>query len=147
MTDARIMVVEDEGIVALDIQSKLRTMGYEVPKIASSAASAVEFTESLRPNLVLMDIQLEGDIDGVAAAEQITRELQIPVVYLTAYSDAATLERAKVTHPMGYLPKPFGERDLYTTVEIALHKHEAEKKKYGSKSTSGSRRKWRPSVN
>ena len=129
MTDARIMVVEDEGIVALDIQSKLRTMGYEVPKIVSSAASAVEFAESLRPDLVLMDIQLEGDIDGVAAAEQITRELQIPVVYLTAYSDAATLERAKVTHPMGYLLKPFEERDLYTTVEIALHKHEAEKEK------------------
>ena len=129
MTDARIMVVEDEGIVALDIQSKLRTMGYEVPKIVSSAASTVESAASLRPDLVLMDIQLEGDIDGVAAAEQITRELQIPVVYLTAYSDEATLERAKVAHPMGYLLKPFEERDLYTTVEIALHKHEVEKEK------------------
>ena len=129
MTDARIMVVEDEGIVALDIQSKLRTMGYEVPKIVSSAAQAVETARTIRPDLVLMDIQLEGDMDGVAAAQCITSELQIPVVYLTAYSDEATLERAKVAHPMGYLLKPFEERYLYTTIEIALHKHEVEKEK------------------
>jgi signal transduction histidine kinase len=129
LTGARILVVEDEGIVALDIQSKLRAMGYDVPQIVSSARDAVESAQTLQPDLVLMDIQLEGDVDGVAAAERITRELQIPVVYLTAYSDRATLERAKIAHPMGYLLKPFEERDLYTTVEIALHKHVVEKEK------------------
>jgi len=123
------MDVEDEGIVALDIQSKLRTMGYEVPKIVTSAIQAVETAKSLRSDVVLMAIQFEGDVDGVAAAEQITRELQIPVVYLTAYSDEATLERAKIAHPMGYLLKPCEERDLYTTVEFALHKHEVEREK------------------
>ena len=147
MTDARIMVVEDEGIVALDIQSKLRTMGYEVPKIVSSAAQAVETARTIRPDLVLMDIQLEGDMDGVAAAQCITGELQIPVVYLTAYSDEATLERAKVAHPMGYLLKPFEERDLYTTIEIALHKHEVEKeKKPDSKSACANRPRWKRSA-
>ena len=129
MTDARIMVVEDEGIVALDIQSKLRGMGYEVPEIVSSAADAVASAHSILPDLVLMDIQLDGETDGVAAAERITGELQIPVVYLTAYSDEATLERAKAAQPMGYLLKPFEERDLYTTIEIALHKHRVEKEK------------------
>ena len=129
MTDARILVVEDEGIVALDIQNKLRAMGYEVPKIVSSARDAVESAHAILPDLVLMDIQLEGEMDGVAAAQRITDELQIPVVYLTAYADDATLERAKSAQPMGYLLKPIEERDLYTTVEIALHKHEVEKEK------------------
>lgn len=125
----RIMVVEDEGIVALDIQSKLGSMGYEVPAVVASATKAVEKAGELRPDLVLMDIQLEGDMDGVQAAEQIGRDYQIPVVFLTAYSDEKTLERAKVTEPFGYLLKPFEERDLYTTVEISLYRHQMELEK------------------
>ena len=129
MANARIVVVEDEGIVALDIQSKLEAMGYEVPAVAASASEALAKVEDLNPDLVLMDIQLEGDVDGVQAAEQITRQLRIPVVYLTAYSDETTVERAKSTHPLGYLLKPFEERELYATVEMALYRHQSEREK------------------
>ena len=123
------MVVEDEGIVALDIQSKLEGLGYEVPAVAASAADAIEKAEQIRPDLILMDIQLEGDVDGIEAATQINRQLQIPVIYLSAYSDESTLERAKIAEPMGYLLKPFEERELYATIEIALYKRGSENEK------------------
>ncbi len=126
---ARIMVVEDEGIVALDIQSKLEGLGYEVPAVVASAADAIHKAGQIRPDLILMDIQLEGDVDGVEAATQINRQLQIPVIYLTAYSDENTLERAKMAEPMGYLLKPFEERELYAAVEIALYKRGTENEK------------------
>jgi len=129
VANARIVVVEDEGIVALDIQSKLEVMGYEVPAVAASAAEALARVEECRPDLVLMDIQIEGDIDGVQAADQITKQLGVPVVFLTAYSDEDTLERAKATQPMGYLFKPLEERELYATVEIALHRHQSDLEK------------------
>jgi signal transduction histidine kinase len=122
MENAQILVVEDEAIVALDIQSKLRSRGYEVPALASSGKEAVEMADALRPDLVLMDIQLEGDIDGVEAAEQIRDRFGTPVVYLTAYSDDRTLQRAKVAEPFGYLLKPFEERKLHAAIEIALYK-------------------------
>lgn len=126
MPQHRILVVEDEGIVALDIQGKLESMGYSVPRIVSSAEDAIAAATLLKPDLVLMDIQLEGDLDGIDAAERIGADLGIPVVYLTAYSDERTLERAKAARPFGYLLKPFEERELYTTVEIAIYKHQAE---------------------
>lgn len=125
MPQHRILVVEDEGIVTLDIQGKLESMGYDVPIIVSSAEEAVSAAARLRPDLVLMDIQLEADLDGIDAAERISNELSIPVVYLTAYSDERTLQRAKVARPFGYMLKPFEERELYTTVEIAIYKHQA----------------------
>jgi signal transduction histidine kinase len=123
---ARILVVEDEGIVGLDIQSKLEAMGYDVPSVVSTAADAISAAERMRPDLVLMDIQLEGDMDGVDAARRIGDDYEIPVVYLTAYSDETTLARAKTAQTFGYLLKPFEERELYTTVEIALFRHRAE---------------------
>lgn len=122
----RILVVEDEGIVALDIQTKLERMGYEVPTTVASAEEAIDKATELEPDLVLMDIQLEGDTDGITAAERIHEDLQIPIVYLTAYADDVTLSRAKIAQPFAYLLKPFEERDLYVTIEIALNKHDLE---------------------
>ncbi|MFP6647032.1 MAG: response regulator [Candidatus Latescibacterota bacterium] len=119
-------MVEDEGIVALDIQGKLESMGCQVPCIVSSAEEAIGAATRLHPDLVLMDIQLEGELDGIDAAEKINSDLGIPVVYLTAFFDEQTLARAKTARPFGYLLKPFEERELYTTVEIAIYRHEAE---------------------
>ncbi len=129
MENAQILVVEDEAIVALDIQSKLRSRGYEVPALASSGKEAVEIADALRPDLVLMDIQLEGDVDGVEAAEQIRRRFGTPVVYLTAFSDDQTLQRAKVAEPFGYLLKPFEERKLHVAIEVALYKSRIDQEK------------------
>jgi diguanylate cyclase (GGDEF)-like protein/PAS domain S-box-containing protein len=127
MTQARILVVEDESIVALDIQDRLESMGYEVPATVASGERAVEQADLLRPDLVLMDIQLQGRMDGVEAADQIRQRFGIPVIYLTANADHPTVQRAKVTEPFGYVIKPFEERDLHTSIEVALYKHQAEK--------------------
>ncbi|MBV9386332.1 MAG: response regulator, partial [Chroococcidiopsidaceae cyanobacterium CP_BM_ER_R8_30] len=126
MTNAKILVVEDEYIVAKDIQSRLKKLGYDVPFIASSGLEAIERITELYPDLVLMDVQIKGDIDGVETARQIHNCYSVPVVYLTAYSDDSTLARAKLTDPSGYLLKPFKERELYTAVEIALSKYRME---------------------
>ena len=126
MSQRQILVVEDEPIVALDLQQRLQKMGYSVPQVVATGEAAVAAVESGPPDLVLMDISLAGDMDGVEAATQIRRSQPIPVVYLTAYSNDATLERAKATEPHGYLLKPFEERELQTTIEIALYKHQAE---------------------
>ena len=128
MTNAQILIVEDEGIIAKDIQNTLESLGYAVPAIASSGEEAIKKTAETLPDLVLMDIVLEGHMDGVEAAEQIRDRFDIPVVYLTAYADNKTLQRAKITEPYGYILKPFSERELYTTIEMALYKHKMEKK-------------------
>ena len=112
MTQARILVVEDESIVALDIQCRLESLGYEVPATVASGEQAVEQADALRPDLVLMDIQLQGRMDGVEAADQIRQRFGILVIYLTANADHPTVQRAKVTEPFGYLIKPFEEREL-----------------------------------
>jgi len=127
MTKARVLVVEDESIVSLEIQSRLKRLGYEVVAAVASAEEAIERTARCEPDLVLMDIQLKGEMDGVEAAGEIRDHLSIPVVYLTAYADEATLRRAKVTEPFGYILKPFEERELYKTIEMALSKHQLEK--------------------
>ena len=124
----RILVVEDEILVARDLQDLLTEMGYEVPDIAGSGEGALRKIEALRPDLVLMDIRIRGDMDGVAVAEQVRRRFRIPVVYLTAYADDTTVQRAKITEPFGYVLKPFQERELETTIEIALYKHDAERR-------------------
>ncbi len=126
MERARIIVVEDEGIVALDLEDKLERMGYEVVAAVAVGEEAVQKTAEMRPNLVLMDIQLQGAMDGVEAAGQIRERFNIPVVYLTAYSDDRTLRRAQITQPFGYILKPVEERELYTNIEIALYKHKME---------------------
>jgi len=128
MTPIQIMVVEDESIVALEIKDRLKSLGYAVPVVATSGEEAVKQASEKQPNLVLMDIRLKGEIDGVEAAEQIRTRLDIPVVYLTAYADAHTLQRAKITEPYGYILKPFEERELHTAIEMALYKHKMERK-------------------
>lgn len=128
MNSARILVVEDEGIIALSIQRKLENMGYDVPVIASSGAEAIEEAAKSQPDLALMDIMLDGPMDGIEAATQIWHNFKIPVVYLTANSDAQTLERAKIAEPFAYLLKPFEDRELQTAIEIALYKHRMEKR-------------------
>lgn len=128
MTNAQIMIVEDEGIIAKDIQNTLESLEYAVSVIASSGEEAIKKAAETLPDLVLMDIVLEGQMDGVEAAERIRDRFDIPVVYLTAYADDKTLQKAKITEPYGYILKPFSERELYTTIEMALYKHKMEKK-------------------
>ncbi len=128
MSKARIMVVEDEGIVAEDIRMNLQDFGYEVSCVVGTGAEAVRKAESDRPDLVLMDIVLGDDMDGIQAAAEIRRRLGIPIVYLTAYADEQTLERAKITDPFGYLVKPFRAEDLHSTIEMALYKHRLDAK-------------------
>lgn len=128
VTPARILVVEDERIVAMSLRKQLQALGYKVVGQASSGEAAVERARELRPDLVLMDIRLEGVMDGVAAAALIREQFHIPVVYLTAYSNQDILERAKVTEPFGYILKPYEDRELHVVIETALHKYRAERK-------------------
>lgn len=123
---ARVLVVEDEAIVAMDISAMLRGLGYDVEGPASTGEEAVALAERGRPDLVLMDIMLRGGMDGVEAARRIRETTGAPVVYLTAYADESTLLRAKTAEPLGYLLKPFEERELRTTIETALSKHRTE---------------------
>ncbi len=125
---ARILVVEDEGVIALDLQDRLTDLGYDVLSIAVSGEEAVRQVAEMRPDLVLMDIHLRGELDGVETAEQICGRFNIPVIYLTAYADEAIFQRAKVTEPFGYILKPFDERELHTNIQIALFRHQIEKK-------------------
>jgi len=128
MTKIRILIVEDESLVAKDIQNMLRGLGYEVLNILSTGEEALEVVADWAPDLILMDIVLKGEIDGIYAAEKIWETHAIPVIYLTAYADEATLLRAKVTEPFGYILKPFDERELQTTIEMAFYKAKMDKK-------------------
>ncbi len=123
---AKIMVVEDESIVAKDLELTLKRLGYIVPATASSSEDALSKAAQHRPDLVLMDIHLKGAVDGIATARQLRREMNIPVIYLTAYADDDTVARARESEPFGYLLKPFNERELKSMLEVALYKHESE---------------------
>jgi len=123
---AKILVVEDEGIVALDIQNRLRQLGYVVPKFVMSGEEAVTAVAQLEPDLVLMDIKLKGEMDGVDTAVKIRQEHDTPVIFLTAFADEPTLERAKMAEPYGYLLKPFQERELLATIRMALYRQQIE---------------------
>ncbi|MCK4906750.1 MAG: PAS domain S-box protein, partial [Spirochaetes bacterium] len=125
---SKILIVEDEGIVAKDIQNILKTLGYTVVGISSSSEDAIKKTEEMRPDLVLMDIVLDGNADGIETAKQIRNRFNIPIIYLTAFADEKTLQRAKITEPYGYILKPFQERELQITIEMGLYKHRIEKK-------------------
>lgn len=118
----RILIVEDGLIVAEDIRRRCESVGYRVSGIASSGEDAVVLAEQTRPDVILMDIRLRGTIDGIEAASRIRCKLNIPVVYATAYSDDATLNRAKLTNPSGYLLKPVEARELRAAIELALHR-------------------------
>jgi len=126
MTQPRILVVDDERVVSLDVQDALRRLGYAVAGQAATGEAALELAERLRPNLALMDIRLEGDMDGTEAAARMTSAFGVPVIFLTAYSDDATMRRALAAAPFGYLLKPFGDRELRNAIELALAKHAAE---------------------
>jgi PAS domain S-box-containing protein len=128
MENAKILIVEDEKIVARDIENRLKSFGYAVAAVVSTGEAAIKKAAETLPDLVLMDILLKGDMDGVRAAEQIRTRFNIPVIYLTAYADDKTLQRAKITEPFGYIIKPFEERELRTTIEIALYRHKMERK-------------------
>jgi PAS domain S-box-containing protein len=121
---AQILIVEDESIIARDIRDCLESLGYQVPAIATTGLEAIKKATDLRPDLILMDIRLKGEMDGIQAAEQIWNRLQIPIIYATGFSDRDTLERAKLTRPFGYILKPIEERELYAAVETALHQYQ-----------------------
>ena len=126
MSSSRILVVEDEHIVARDIRLQLTKLGHEPVGHAASGEQAISMAESLRPDLVLMDVRLAGAMDGISAAEQIRSRLALPVVFLTAFGGDDTLQRAKQSDPFGYILKPFSETELRTVIEMALYRHQAE---------------------
>jgi CheY-like chemotaxis protein len=128
MAEATILVVEDEHIVACDIQAMLEELNYSV-SIAVSGEEAVTKAAEVRPDLVLMDIVLKGRMDGVDAATYIRDRFHIPVIFLTAYADEKTVERAKHTTPYGYILKPFEERELHIAIELALFRYRNEMKR------------------
>jgi PAS domain S-box-containing protein len=123
MSKPQILIVEDEGIVAHDLQERVIKMGFEAPRISDTADDAITQATGLHPSLVLMDIRLNGTIDGIMAAETIRSSLGIPVVFLTAFADEDTLRRAKASEPYGYLMKPCGDTELRMTIDIALQNH------------------------
>lgn len=127
MTKTSILVVEDEVIVAENLRVTLSDMGYHVPQTACSSSEALDAVEKHLPDLILMDIVLEGsEFDGVETARRIRKNHDIPVVFVTAYADDATLERVKFTDPSAYILKPFNERELYSAIELALHRQQVE---------------------
>ena len=118
-----VLVVEDEGIIAADIRDCLENLGYKVAAVASSGEIAVRLAMTTSPDIVLMDIRLQGEMDGIQAAQQIWEQLHIPVIYASGYSDHSTMERAKATGPFGYVLKPIEERELYVAIETALQRY------------------------
>ena len=129
MVNEKILVVEDEELIGQDIKILLEDLGYEVPYLVPSGEEAISRAGETHADLVLMDIMLEGEIDGIEAAHKINNDYGIPVIYLTAYRNEEILERAKLTEPYAYIVKPFEERELRTNVEIVLNRHRAEKER------------------
>ena len=136
MGTTQVFVVEDEGIIAADVQERLTNLGYTVASTAATAEEALARIPQFTPDVVLMDIVLQGSMDGIEAAQQIREKYSIPVVFLTAHADEATLMRAKVAEPFGYILKPFEERELQTALETALHRHKMEKERAKTSASS-----------
>jgi len=128
MNNERILIVEDEKIIALDLQRRLERFGFSVVGMAASGSEAIDLAKDREPDIILMDIRLEGEMDGIEASKRIRAKYAIPVIFLTAYTDEKTLDRAKEVEPFGYILKPFKERELYTTIDIALYKNSIDKK-------------------
>ncbi len=131
MKKATILIVEDEAIIAMEIENQLQSLGYKVTSIVDTSKKAIKKAEEDRPDLILMDIRIKGEMDGIGTAEAIRSQFGIPVVFSTAYLDEERIERAKITMPFGYVLKPIQERDLKVTIEMALYvaKVDAERKK------------------
>lgn len=125
-SEARILVVEDEAIVARDLSQRLEGLGYGVTGIAASGAEALALAEKTHPNLVFMDITIQGPIDGVETAERLSSRMDVPIIFLTAHTDTGTIFRAKKARPYGYLVKPLEERELMTTIEMAISRHKSD---------------------
>jgi DNA-binding LytR/AlgR family response regulator len=124
MDKLNIFIVEDESIVAKDIQNSLTKLGYNVVGFANNGKDAIEKITELMPDLVLMDIMIKGGLTGIEVSEKIKEKMNVPVIFLTAYADEGTLSRAKITEPYGYILKPFKEIDLHSTIEMAVYKHQ-----------------------
>ena len=124
MPQAKILIVDDDRTTATVIQLQLQNLDYQVPALANNAAEAIEMAREHMPDLILMDIQLGEGIDGIEAANTIQQELTIPIIYVTAHADQQTFQRAKLSHPLGYINKPLRENDLRTTLGLALEQIE-----------------------
>ena len=127
MKKAKILVVEDEGIMALALTRKLENFGYSAPVTVSTGEEAVQMTKKVDFDLILMDIILEGEMDGIEAATIIAEQSEVPVIYLTANSDLTTFRRAKATNPAGYILKPFDDEQLHSTINMSLCKSRMKK--------------------
>lgn len=126
MANTNILVVEDEIIVSKDIQNSLKKLGYTIVGSAASGEKAIEVAQAEKPDLILMDIMLKGEMNGIEAAEKIKETMNIPIIFLTAYAEDSTLSKAKLVEPYGYILKPFKEIDLKTAIEVAVYKHAKE---------------------
>jgi CheY-like chemotaxis protein len=126
--EPRALIVEDETLIAEELKERLERFGFYVIAAVDSAEEGIQIATTERPDLVLMDVRLRGEMDGVQAAAEIRQRVDVPVIYLTAYSDHVTLDRAKHTEPYGYVLKPFHERELQVTIELAMHRHALEHK-------------------
>lgn len=127
MKRPQILIVEDESVIAMDIEEALLSLNYDVSGKAANAEEAFTSITNKRPELVLMDIHLEGDVDGIEAASKIKEQFDVPVIFLTAFADKATLDRAKIVEPYGYVLKPFRQTELRTVIELALHRHTSDR--------------------
>jgi PAS domain S-box-containing protein len=128
MAKTKILIVEDEILIARELETRLRGLGYAIASIALSGEEAVRAASELRPDIVLVDVVLKGPMDGIAVADEMRTRLDLPIVYVTAYADESTVQRAKVTEPYGYIVKPFAESEVHAAVETALYKHQMERK-------------------
>lgn len=133
MAQKKVLIVEDDVIISSFIQIKLEEMGYAVPAKARTGKQAVELAQKYKPDLILMDVMLEGEIDGIQAVEEITKYLDIPIIYLTASSDEKTVERLMKTEPHGFLIKPFDDRILFSAIHIAVYRHRTKKELFDTK--------------
>lgn len=122
------MLVDDEAIITMQLEKRLSSMGYEVVGVASSGIESVDMARKLRPDLVLMDIVMPGPVDGIDAASRIRAELDIPIIFLTAFADETNISRAKDAEPFGYIVKPFHEKEIQASIEVALHKRAGEQR-------------------
>lgn len=123
-----VLIVEDENIIAKDLERIIKKFGYEVLDIVASGEEVITRAIELAPKLIIMDIKLNGKMSGIEAADEITKMIDVPIIYLTAYADSESVQRAKLTEPFAYIVKPFDEKMLHTSIEIAIHKHKISKK-------------------
>lgn len=127
MTKQKIMLVEDEAITALDIKHMLEKNGYEVSAVISTGREAVEKVDEIKPDLILMDIMLMDELDGIQANESIIKKINVPIVYLTASTDPSTINRADKSKHYGYIIKPVSRKDLFSIISTAIQRHNLEK--------------------